>query len=64
MRDDAAVGEALADLGQIAVGLQLPQGGGDTRLALGEPVGERLDVDAGLLGQRLDVEGKAHRGEG
>lgn len=63
VRDDAAVREPFAHLGQVAVGLQLAQGGGDTGLAVGEAVGEGLDVDEGLVGQRLDVQGEADRGE-
>ncbi len=33
-------------------------------LALGEAIGQGLDVDTGLCGQRLDVQGEAPRGEG
>ena len=38
---------ALAGAAQVAVGLQLAQGGGDTSCAFGEAGGEGLDVDAG-----------------
>jgi hypothetical protein len=49
---------------QVAVGLQLAQGGGDAGRALGEAGGERLDVGPGPGGERLDVAPEANREEG
>jgi hypothetical protein len=46
------------------VRLQLAQGGGDTRLALGEAGAERLDVRPGAVRYGLDVYGQADREEG
>lgn len=46
------------------MGLQLAQGGGDTRRALREAGRERLDVGAGSGGQRLDVAADTDRQEG
>lgn len=54
-------GVPLALAAQVAVGLQLAQGGGDTGRALGEAGGEGLDVDAGAGGERLDVDAQADR---
>jgi hypothetical protein len=61
---DAALGEADAFTTQVAVGLQFAQGGGDAGGALREAGGQGLDVDAGALGQRLDVAGQTDRQEG
>lgn len=53
--DDAAVGGACALATQVAVGLQLVQGGGDAGRALGEAGRQGLDVGAGAGGEGLDV---------
>lgn len=58
-----AVGQPRAGPVQVAVGLQLAQGGGDRGLALGEAGRERLDADLGPGGQRLDVYADPDRGE-
>lgn len=49
---------------QVSVCLQLPQGGGDTDLPLGELRGQRLDPDRGPGGQRLDVDRQPDRRQG
>lgn len=57
--DDAAAGDAAPFAAQVAVGLQLAQGGGDPGRAFGEAGGQGLDVGAGALWQRLEVCGQA-----
>ncbi|MGW8064869.1 hypothetical protein ACVV2G_22010 [Streptomyces ziwulingensis] len=44
--------------------LQLPQGRGDTDLALGELAHQRLDPDRRPGGQRLDVDRRPDRRQG
>ena len=59
--DDTAAGDTFTDAAQVAVCLQFAQGGGDAGGALGEAEGEGFDVDAGTLGQRLDMQGEPDR---
>ena len=61
--DDSAGLRAVALAAQVAVGLQLAQGGGDTGGSLREAGGERLDVGARAGGQRLEVAAEADREE-
>ncbi|GGW44828.1 hypothetical protein FHS32_003949 [Streptomyces albaduncus] len=61
--DDAAGGRADAFAAQVAVGLQLAQGGGDPRGAFLEAGSEALDVHRGAGGERLDVAAEADRQE-
>jgi hypothetical protein len=49
---------------QVAVGLQLTQGGGDPRGALRETGGEGTDVGSGPRREGLDVHGEADRETG
>jgi hypothetical protein len=56
--DDTAAGDAFAGAAEVAMGLQVPQGRGDTVPALGEAGREGLDVHGSACGEGLEVEGQ------
>lgn len=56
--------QPLAPPLQVAVPLQLPQGGGDPHLPFREAAGKGLDADRGTGGERLDVGRDADRRRG